>query len=305
MKLIWSTFLLLPSRKAWSKMTKYIEMKYLGTYYYANILHNVLKNSFEYLTNFEAVFGNQGILYFAKPFRKKSNLHIFIEFIIESIFFEEKNQLTLNNCLDRSNFDFANPTYITPLEKVFQAYSIEHLSFQDWRVHNQEGDLKDEHIEYYYEDLSESDGFYNVVEKLTEDVFYILFLNRELLQRFNELLSSYLENCVDDDQASEIINKERMDKIVRSDFKLYRKNIPMWVKRAVFFRDRGICVHCGKDLSGYLSIFNTENYDHIVPLNLHGFNDVSNIQLLCSECNSDKLGNRTEPTIKYQRWYKL
>ena len=30
--------------------------------------------------------------------------------------------------------------------------------------------------------------------------------------------------------------------------------MPEWVKRAVFYRDRGRCVLCGKDLSGQLAI---------------------------------------------------
>ena len=37
-----------------------------------------------------------------------------------------------------------------------------------------------------------------------------------------------------------------------------------------------------------------ERYDHIVPLASHGANDVTNLQLLCEECNLKKSA-RSEP----------
>ncbi|MBV4522630.1 HNH endonuclease [Pseudomonas sp. SWRI74] len=64
-----------------------------------------------------------------------------------------------------------------------------------------------------------------------------------------------------------------------------RVTIPKWVRRAVFYRDRGRCVLCDKDLFGQINLENHKNYDHIVPLAKHGLNDTSNIQLLCKECN--------------------
>src|SRR3546814_4546557 len=45
-----------------------------------------------------------------------------------------------------------------------------------------------------------------------------------------------------------------------------------WAQRAVFFRDRGRCVLCEKDLTGLMSIDNVENYDHIVPISGWGIN---------------------------------
>jgi hypothetical protein len=42
---------------------------------------------------------------------------------------------------------------------------------------------------------------------------------------------------------------------------LKRVGISMWVKRAVFYRDRGMCSLCQKDLSGTLSAQPDSQYD--------------------------------------------
>jgi 5-methylcytosine-specific restriction endonuclease McrA len=79
---------------------------------------------------------------------------------------------------------------------------------------------------------------------------------------------------------------------------------PSWAQRAVFFRDRGRCVLCDKDLSGLTNLANSENYDHIVPLGRHGLNDVSNLQLLCAECNQiEKKDGHGRTSSEYQTWY--
>lgn len=78
---------------------------------------------------------------------------------------------------------------------------------------------------------------------------------------------------------------ETLVKLIANNGRLKRKNIPKWVKRAVFFRDKGRCVLYHKDLTNLINTDNQENYDHIVPLLQHCLNDVSNIQLLCKECN--------------------
>ncbi|MFK0522194.1 HNH endonuclease [Paenibacillus illinoisensis] len=280
-------------------------MKYLGTYYYANIVQGVIENSFDYLSNLENMFSDSEILDYARPFTKKSNLHSFIEFIIDSLFWEESSKLSISRCRDRSNLDFDNPTYITPLEQVLSEYKMGIVSFmQWWKISATDQVLEDGLFEDYYNYLFSLSNYYKVVESLSEDVFYIIFLNRKLLQEFNELFSSYLQSCQDSEDAKEYIMDNGLQEVIRSDFKLHRVNIPMWVKRAVYFRDRGICVNCGRDLSGYLSLENVENFDHIVPLNLFGFNDVTNIQLLCRDCNSKKSGNRSEPITMYQSWYE-
>ncbi|MCB0342625.1 MAG: HNH endonuclease [Pseudobdellovibrionaceae bacterium] len=70
--------------------------------------------------------------------------------------------------------------------------------------------------------------------------------------------------------------------------KYQRSAIPQSIKRLVFHRDQGRCVHCG---SGYAL-----EYDHIQPQCLGGANDVSNLRLTCRSCNQrfaiEKLGQQ-------------
>ncbi|MFW2567879.1 HNH endonuclease [Aliarcobacter butzleri] len=56
-------------------------------------------------------------------------------------------------------------------------------------------------------------------------------------------------------------------------------------------------------MSGILNLENKVNYDHIVPLDKYGFNDISNIQLLCFDCNQKKKANPAITSHFYQSWY--
>lgn len=84
---------------------------------------------------------------------------------------------------------------------------------------------------------------------------------------------------------------------------LKRASIPYWAKEAIFYRDRGRCVLCNCDLSGLLSLQNDENYDHIVPLARGGTNDVSNLQLLCADCNKKKSCGHSVTKNTVERWF--
>ena len=46
------------------------------------------------------------------------------------------------------------------------------------------------------------------------------------------------------------------------------------------------------------------HYDHMVPLEQGGMNDVTNIQLLCSSCNLSK-GTFSATSNIYQNWYDM
>ncbi|BDO07198.1 HNH endonuclease [Aeromonas caviae] len=113
---------------------------------------------------------------------------------------------------------------------------------------------------------------------------------------FNTMMANALER--------EHTVESKSDDLIRKNGKLKRKNIPSWVRKAVYFRDRGRCVLCNKDLSGTLNLDNVANYDHIVPLSNFGFNDISNMQLLCKECNqNDKHGGDATTSSFYHSWY--
>jgi hypothetical protein len=56
--------------------------------------------------------------------------------------------------------------------------------------------------------------------------------------------------------------------------------ISVTTKKIVYTRDGGICQCCGSSLS--------LEYDHITPFSCGGSSEVSNIQLLCLQCNRSK-----------------
>ena len=56
--------------------------------------------------------------------------------------------------------------------------------------------------------------------------------------------------------------------------------IPVGTKQVVYMRDGGICQCCGSSQS--------LEYDHIMPFSCGGTSSVSNIQLLCLQCNRSK-----------------
>ena len=56
--------------------------------------------------------------------------------------------------------------------------------------------------------------------------------------------------------------------------------IPVGTKQVVYARDGGICQFCGSSQS--------LEYDHIMPFSCGGTSSVSNIQLLCLQCNRSK-----------------
>ncbi|MDL2324518.1 HNH endonuclease [Ruminococcaceae bacterium OttesenSCG-928-A16] len=115
--------------------------------------------------------------------------------------------------------------------------------------------------------------------KWAKHVFYVLFTNKDFLFRFSSEVV----------KAVELISAlpEFQEHFTRLGIIKRQSAFPMWLKTAVRMRDRNRCQLCGKDVS---NTFDKEkaNFDHIIPLNIHGTNDPTNIQLTCESCNKSK-----------------
>ncbi|HIF9142463.1 TPA: HNH endonuclease [Photobacterium damselae] len=259
-----------------------LDAKFYETYYFCNVINNVLHNQFDWAVELNDFYGDGRIFSLINSFSKFSAFHEFIAFIVESIYTENSEKI-----------DFKKMNKL-PIEWAFDYHHIDYQSFKSY--------LKSDATQHtflddaYHEWLRASSSYEALIDQTVSEVFYVLFQNRGLLLRFNNMLSSNLEGQIDDAKTfgCEYISEKG---------RIKRTHIPSWVKRAVFYRDRGRCVLCDKDLSGTLSLDNHANYDHMVALANCGFNDVSNIQLLCKECN--QIGKRAGEAVTstlYQNW---
>lgn len=284
-----------------------LEARFYETYYFCNIVRNILYDQFEFARNLNEFYGDDKVFYLIAPFTKYSTLHHFIEFVVESIYFEEASKIDLEyrvNLLERyKNIPAAiedMKPHKLPIELAFNFHSIECLSFSDYLSSIDKNFITcdEDDIYEYMSETRYGFEYEKLIQQTVKEVFHVLFQNRELMMIFNDMIASSLESHKD------ISPPQEQSYLFKKSGTLIRKNIPKWVKRAVFFRDRGRCVLCDKDLSGTMSIENVKNYDHIVPLAKYGLNDVSNIQLLCKECNQvEKRAGQAETSNKYQSWY--
>lgn len=128
---------------------------------------------------------------------------------------------------------------------------------------------------------------------LANEVFYILFNNRNFLLMFNQIVS---ETVYD-------LSTYYPVKYLTKKGTIKRSNIPVWVKKAVFHRDKGRCVFCNTDLTNLINTLTIKNFDHIVPLDLFGANDPCNIQLSCEKCNKSKSNKEPSTSDNYFSWW--
>ena len=77
--------------------------------------------------------------------------------------------------------------------------------------------------------------------------------------------------------------------------KTSRINIPQSVRKYILQRNNYQCQGCGKKQTQ-----TKLNIDHIVALAKGGSNDISNLQVLCRQCNQTKKANFDD---RFQRHY--
>lgn len=281
-----------------------LEARYYETYYVANVINNVLADPMPYVRNLDEFYGDLLYVRFLEPYQKFSAFHQFIEFIIESLIYEALDSVDLDRQKGEEKRFEVVPSMKgefkeLPINGALRHYMIEHKSFIQWL--NDCGktfEEADEDDAYeYYSFLQEAGAYASLVEKIVEEVFFIMFLNRHALMRFNELVAGVIS-----DIGIAEVDRENYKWFAR-DGVLLRQTIPQWAKKAVFYRDRGRCVLCNRDLSSLVSLQNEENFDHMVPLVRGGINDVTNLQLLCAECNRKKSGGEPMTSAIYEKWY--
>lgn len=156
--------------------------------------------------------------------------------------------------------------------------------------------------------IENEEKFYDLFDRMANEVFHVLFANRNFLIKFNLLTTKTVQELIDKTYPFEHCvypdahyPKDKLNNKGR----IKRKSIPSWVKNAVFHRDKGRCVYCNIDLTGVVNNLTAKNFDHMVPLDLFGTNDPCNIQLTCETCNKSKSNSSASTGFKYQTWWPI
>lgn len=278
--------------------SQYFDHKYFNSYYYANIINNLIKNKWEFLGFVSQFFELNPIESLIKPWQKETILHSFIRHVISTTIEEESYEKSIDQLKykkSRGEIELGD-LYI---EWMFKYYELDYFSFTDFCSKDINDITEDDFSEYYDELLicSEIERLHDII---SNEVFYLVFNNRELLLNFNLIIAQYISEI----GISEF-NEDHIENVkhVKREGQLKRVNIPQWVKKAVYFRDRGCCCFCKTDLSGILALSNKLEYDHIVPLSEGGANDITNIQLLCEKCNKSKSDTSVGTSTHYENWF--
>ena len=267
-------------------------MKYFNTYYFCSVIQYIIEDSSLDYARTLSEFTDPLSECEREDFPKESYLHRFVDFAVERILFEQNKYMAIDveSAIDKDRFE----NVINKNHEVFYRYGYKYTTFElaimhyqgciekmeDWIAKN----IKPEEFESLdvaarYTNYLE-DNNYDVIDSIKNEVVYLLFQNREFLMHFNVFMSDALSGKSD------------------------RKYVPSWVKSAVKYRDKCKCVCCQKDLSGIMDVeeYREKQYDHIVPLEEGGLNDVSNMQLMCERCNQEK-GIKTYTNNIYHFYY--
>jgi HNH endonuclease len=267
------------------------ENKYNNSYYYSNVIDNILTYDIN-LTGFISEFFTDNYEYL-RPFKKYSAFHQFIKYIIFRFFDDDMHTH------DTKAFEYYEKGKELPklyAESFLDSYDLR-LDFSEFM--DGKSIITWQDIEEYHEELALIGYIEELCETLSHEVFYVLFNNRDLLIRFNHIVSQY----VSDLDPLDFDEEDNFKDYFKDIGKLKRVLIPSWCKKAVFYREKGRCCLCGTDVTGTLRSDDNYHFDHMVPLFQGGINDVSNVQLLCSKCNLSK-GKRDVITSNYYfKWY--
>jgi hypothetical protein len=284
-----------------------IEARYYETYELCDIVDQVLRDPYEHAGGLAGFTCDDGWVGLTEPFEQYSALHRFVEFVVRNVHHEQiesfdlaerQRSVDLLKDIPESLRDMQLTTL--PIELAFGAYEIAHENFVEHlaSIEKTFASASEDDLYHFVQDTFLTEAYDRLLDQTVKEVFHIVFQNRGLLLSFN-------------DYVSRIVARAKLDQIAelpRSRFEtngtLRRRRPPQWAQRAVFFRDRGRCVLCDKDLSGLTNLSNIKNYDHMVPLARFGLNDVSNLQLLCAECNkASKSAGPAVTASTYQTWY--
>ena len=232
----------------------------------------------------EIDWGNQDVLGCLIGCKKTSQLHHYIHAMIAV---EERREYLHGHDLYEESQDM-----LLEVEADLKAYGIGFQPYDDYCASRPQSPGNDWLFREWF--LAHEAQFEQLWEKLTDEVFHLLFANRAFLLRFNSALSECLSLGGASIPASALAPNGRLRR---------QQFFPAWLRRAVFYRDQGRCVLCQRDFTGMVNPDYEMHYDHMVPLKLWGTNDPCNVQRLCADCNCTKSGAAAVTASRYVPWW--
>ncbi|WP_416151143.1 HNH endonuclease [Salipaludibacillus sp. HK11] len=187
---------------------------------------------------------------------------------------------------------------INSLTNILEFYRIDFSSVGECEfLGSDDNDLTGEEFEQVEDYAKDLFDFFipKLSSVIVHETFTILYMNKTFLFEFNS-------------QLAEVIREFKVTNYptqLKKDGVINRTYFPEWLKKGIKFRDRGRCQICGTDLTRIFQNDNAENYDHIIPLELHGSNDPTNIQLTCEGCNKSKGARNTEFINSFSAFWNL
>lgn len=263
-------------------------MEYFATYYLANVLHGIVEDPAPYLRHLDAFCGDAATESFYAAFPRFSALHRWAEFVFASILGEDVNDEVADAVVHR-------PDARLWVEEALRRHGHAFTPVRDWwkASGRRLEDFDEDGIADYYAYLRDEGPLDDVSIQVAREVFQLHFLNRQFLRGFNQVIAAEVMHAREREVEAGRLKKPALP----------RAKMPRWVQRAVFYRDRGRCVFCRRDLTGLVNIQGELHYDHIVPLAQGGINDVTNIQLACKTCNSKKGARNNRTDDHYDEWF--
>lgn len=248
-------------------------------YFVCQMVDTILKDGTgAYMRNVEELLGDMSSSGLARTYPRWTSLHDLIEGVIHSVIYEDADKLHTPG-----GFWIDHLLSSNGMMKVEFRRSI----FED------RSKLRRTDGWHYLEGLAESGLIERVCDSVTKQTFHILFSNRSTMTAFWETASHYVLD----------VAPAFAPDAFTSSGSLKRKTAPSWAKQAVFHRDKGRCVICTTDLTKIINVEETLHFDHIVPLANGGGNCVTNLQLLCADCNTKKGARSSETSSEYTTWY--
>jgi hypothetical protein len=157
---------------------------------------------------------------------------------------------------------------VSEYEAILKGYEV---PYNDFEVPNE---MADDYEERTYQHITYLRSLLPI-DRIVDDTFQLLFGDREFLLNFQQTVANVVRQ----------MRKHEHPHLLAKDGVIRRTRLPIWMKRGVFYRDRGRCINCGKDLTGAVVTGEEVHYDHMIPLIKGGTNDPTNFQLLCRSCN--------------------